>query len=247
LGPANGIRVKIGGTVYTADSSGKVSVQVDKGSTVSVQILDTYYKQNLNVYWRRYTFWKWGDGSASNPRSFTVNQDTTMTAYVYDERLLLVMYEPRYGSDPWGVKALQLPDRYSGYVGQMLPWNASFWLRPGESFTLQAVEGGAARFLCWDTATECYPRNPYTTKPVITLTMGSYGLAVRAVFRLGPSNQTMFLPGEGVPVPVFWPVYQKYAMGGCDGRKGTWLLVATVERLMEELGIRSQRTFVSNL
>jgi len=59
------------------------------------------------------------------------------------------------------------------------------------------------------------------------LTMGSYGLAVKAVFRLGPSNQTMYLPGEGIPVPVFWPVYQQYAMGGCDGRKGTWLLNVT--------------------
>jgi hypothetical protein len=225
--PANGTKVKIGNTVYTADSSGRVSVTVNAGSTVSVQILDTYYRQNLNVYWRRYTFWRWSDGSTSNPRSFTVSSSTTLTAYVYDERLLLVLYEPRYGSDPWGVKAVSLPSRYNSYVGQMLPYNASFWLRSGESFTLQAVEGGAARFLRWDTATECYPRNPYTTNPVISLTVGSYGLAVRAVFRLGPSNQTMYLPGEGVPNPVFWPIYEQYAGYGCDGRKGTWLLNVT--------------------
>ncbi|MCC6065122.1 MAG: hypothetical protein LM576_04000, partial [Thermofilum sp.] len=227
LGAANGTKVKIGNTIYTADSSGKVTVEVDRGSTVSVQVLDTYYGQKLSVYWRRYTFSKWSDGSTSNPRSFTVSSDTTVTAYVYDERLLLVLYDPHYGSDPWGVKALQLPDRYSSYVGQMLPYNASFWLRPSESFTLQAVEGGAARFLRWDTATECYPRNPYSLDPAITLTMGSYGLALRAVFRLGPSNQTMYLPGEGIPNPVFWPVYQQHAMGGCDGRKGTWLLNVT--------------------
>ncbi|MCC6050633.1 MAG: hypothetical protein LM580_07990, partial [Thermofilum sp.] len=225
--PANGTKVKIGDTVYTADASGRVSVTVSAGSTVSVQILDTYYGQKLSVYWRRYAFWKWSDGSTENPRSFTVSQDTTVTAYVYDERLLLVLYEPRYGSDPWGVKALQLPSRYAGYVNQMLPWNASFWLRPGESFTLQAVEGGAARFLRWDAATECYPRNPYSLDPVISLTVGSYGLAVRAVFRLGPSNQTMFLPGEGIPNPVFWSIYEQYAGYGCDGRKGTWLLNVT--------------------
>jgi hypothetical protein len=94
---------------------------VNAGSTVSVQILDTYYRQNLNVYWRRYTFWRWSDGSTSNPRSFTVSSSTTVTAYVYDERLLLVLYEPRYGSDPWGVKAVSLPSRYASYVGQMLP------------------------------------------------------------------------------------------------------------------------------
>jgi len=245
LGAANGTRVKVGDTVYTADGSGRVSVTVSAGSTVSVQVLDTYYGQKLSVYWRRYAFWRWSDGSTSNPRSFTVSSSTTVTAYVYDERLLLVLYDPRYGSDPWGVKALQLPDRYASYVNQKLPWNASFWLRPGESFTLQAVEGGAARFLRWDIATECYPRNPYSVDPIISLTIGSYGVAVRAVFRLGPSNQTMYLPGEGIPNPVFWSIYEQYAMGGCDGRKGTWLLnVSAVHAAAQTAFASDNRTWI---
>jgi hypothetical protein len=125
------------------------------------------------------------------------------------------------------VLAVSLPSRYASYTGKMVPYGSDFWLRPGESFTLQAVEGGAARFLRWEIATECYPRNPYSVDPVITRTIGSYGTAVRAVFRLGPSNQTLYLPGEGIPVPMFWSIYEQYAMGGYDGRKGTWLLNVT--------------------
>ncbi|MCC6065647.1 MAG: hypothetical protein LM576_06655, partial [Thermofilum sp.] len=207
--PAYGAWVKVDNASYTDCADGRcdgiITVNVGAGAH-AVQVLDTYYNKtvaerglwsatsttyNQRYHWQRYTFWKWSDGDASNPRTITVNQDTTLTAYVWDEKRLWVLYEPRYGSDPWGVKAVSLPSRYAGYVGQMLPWNASFWLRPGESFALQAVEAGAARFLRWEIATECYPRNPYSVDPVITQTIGSYGVAVRAVFRLGPSNQTM--------------------------------------------------------
>jgi hypothetical protein len=27
----------------------------------------------------------------------------------------------------------------------------------------------------------------------------------------------MFLPGEGVPVPIFWSIYEQYAMGAATG------------------------------
>jgi hypothetical protein len=240
--PAYGAWIKVDNASYTDCADGRcdgtITVNVGAGPH-TVEVLDTYYNKTVaerglwnatspafdpRTHWQRYTFWKWSDSSAENPRTITVSNDTVLVVYVWDEKRLWVLYEPHYGSDPWGVKAVSLPDRYSGYINRMVPYGTSFWLRPGESFALQAVEGGAARFLRWDTATECYPRNPYSTDPVITRTIGSYGLAVRAVFRLGPSNQTLFLPGEGIPVPIFWPVYQQYAMGGCDGRRGAWLL-----------------------
>jgi len=240
--PAYGAWIKVDGVEYSDCADGKCdgTVTVSVGASAhTIQVLDTYYNKtiaerglwsatsttyNQRYHWQRYTFWKWSDGDASNPRTITVNQDTTLTAYVWDEKRLWILYEPHYGSDPWGVLAVSLPSRYASYTGKMVPYGSDFWLRPGESFALQAVEGGAARFLRWEIATECYPRNPYSVDPVITRTIGSYGTAVRAVFRLGPSNQTLYLPGEGIPVPMFWPVYQQYAMGGCDGRKGAWLL-----------------------
>ena len=240
--PAYGAWVNVDGSSYNdcADGAcdGVITVNVNPGAH-TVEILQTYYNKTIvelsrwnatsatydpRYHWDRYTFWKWSDGDTSNPRTFTVNQDTNVTAYVWDEKRLWVLYEPSYGSDPWGVKAVSLPSRYNNYINRMVPWGTDFWLRPGESATLQAVKAGPARFLRWEIGTECYPRNPYTTSPTITLTIGSYGLAVRAVFRLGPTNQTLFLPGEGIPNPIFWPVYQQYAMGGVDGRKGTWLL-----------------------
>ena len=89
LGPAAGAQVRVGGTTYTADSQGRVSVTVSAGSTVSVEVLQT----ELSSGWQRYTFWRWGDGSTSNPRSFTVSSSTTVTAYVWDERLLKVTWE----------------------------------------------------------------------------------------------------------------------------------------------------------
>ena len=243
--PAYGAWVSVDGVDYAdcADGAcdGVVAVEVGSGPH-TVEILQTYFNKtilegglwsatspayNQRYHWDRYVFWRWSDGDTSNPRTVTVSQDTTLTAYVWEEKRLWVLYDPHYGSDPWGVKALQLPNRYSSYLNRMVPYGTDFWLRIGESATLQAVEAGAARFLRWDIATECYPRNPYTTDPAITVTIGQYGLAVKAVFRLGPTNQTMFLPGEGIPNPVFWSVYQQHAMGGVDGRKGTWLLSVT--------------------
>jgi len=79
LGAASGVQVSINGVTYTTGSDGKVSVQVQEGSTATVQILTTYFNSN----WGRYTFYQWWDGSTANPRSFTVSSSTTVTARVY--------------------------------------------------------------------------------------------------------------------------------------------------------------------
>jgi hypothetical protein len=88
--------------------------------TYTVEIVQTYF----NSGWGRYTFYQWWDGSTSNPRSFTVSGDTTLTAYVYDERLLKVTYTS------------------GGYVkvnGQQVSSGWTGWYRYGTSVTLEAV------------------------------------------------------------------------------------------------------------
>lgn len=242
--PAYGARVRVDGTEYVDDADGvcdgSVSITVRTG-THAIEIPATYYSGSspcgsatttfdARTHWRRYAFWKWSDGDTSNPRTVTVNSDTTLTAYVFDERRLWILYDPHFNGDPWGAKAVQLPNRYGDLVNKMLPYNTSLWLRIGETATLQAVEGGSARFLYWTIGSECFPRTFYTASPTVTVSFSTSncpGLAVRAVFRLGPTNQTLFLPGEGVPNPIFWSVYQQAAVGGTDGRKGTWQLTVT--------------------
>jgi hypothetical protein len=119
INPAANVQVSINGVTYYTDSNGKVTLQGQPG-TYTVQILQTYF----NNGWGRYTFWRWWDGSTSNPRSFTVSSDTTVTAYVYDERKLYVTY----GS--------------GGYVkvnGQQVSSGWTGWFRYGSSVTLEAV------------------------------------------------------------------------------------------------------------
>ena len=64
------------------------------------------------------------DGSTSNSRSFAVSEDTTVTAYVYDERLLKVTYTS------------------GGYVkvnGAQVSSSWTGWYRYGSSATLEAA------------------------------------------------------------------------------------------------------------
>jgi hypothetical protein len=122
-----------------------------------VQIQQTYFNSN----WARYTFWKWSDGSASNPRSFTVSQDTTVTAYVYDERKLYVTY----GS--------------GGYVkvgGQRVDSGWSGWFRYGSSVTLEAVPSSGYVLQKWQRAIDGGSLTDYSVRIKETLSAsGSSG------------------------------------------------------------------------
>jgi hypothetical protein len=134
INPAAGVQVSINGVTYTTDSNGRVSVQ-GQPRTYTVQIQQTYF----NNGWARYTFWKWSDGSTSNPRSFTVSQDTAVTAYVYDERKLYVTY----GS--------------GGYVkvnGQQVSSGWEGWFRYGSSVTLEAVPYSGYDLQKWQRAVD---------------------------------------------------------------------------------------------
>jgi len=98
--------------------------------TYTVEIVQTYF----NSGWGRYTFYQWWDGSTSNPRSFTVSGDITLTAYVYDERLLKVTYTS------------------GGYVkvnGQQVSSGWTGWYRYGTSVTLEAVPSSSYVLQKW--------------------------------------------------------------------------------------------------
>jgi hypothetical protein len=149
INPAANVQVTINGVAYTTDSNGRVQVQGQPG-TYTVQIQQTYFNSN----WARYTFWKWDDGSTSNPRSFTVNQDTTATAYVYDERLLKVTY----GS--------------GGYVkvdGQQVSSGWTGWFRYGSSVALEAVPNSGYVLQKWQRAADGGSLTDYSARVKETL------------------------------------------------------------------------------
>ncbi|MEM0307890.1 MAG: hypothetical protein QXO64_02990 [Thermofilaceae archaeon] len=221
--PANGTRVRIGGTEYTADSSGRVSVTLQQGS-YSVEILTTYYGPTLtaggqSTRWRRYRFWRWSDGSTANPRTVNLNSNTALTAYVWDERALLVRWEPHFDGDAWGV--------LNATSGARISYDSIVWLRRGQTVQLLPVEAGGLIFTYWRVGTECYRGQPYSSDPLLTLTVGDRGLSAIAVFRLAATNQTMLPPGAGMVNPV---TYIPGATAGGEermGRRGWWLLTVT--------------------
>ncbi|MEM2474926.1 MAG: hypothetical protein QW407_03285, partial [Thermofilaceae archaeon] len=221
--PANGTRVRIGGTEYTADSNGRVQVTLQQGS-YSVEILETYYGPTLTAgglttNWRRYRFWKWSDESTDNPRSVSLSSNTNLTAYVWDERALLVRWEPHFDGDAWGV--------LNATSGARLGYDSIVWLKRGQTVQLLSVEGSGMIFTYWRVGTECYRGQPYSSDPLLTLTMGDRGLSAIAVFRLAATNQTMLPPGAGMVNPVTY--IPGATMGGEErmGKKGWWLLTVT--------------------
>jgi hypothetical protein len=163
LGAAGGVQVSINGATYTTDSGGSVSVQVQEGSTATVQILTTYFNGN----WGRYTFYQWWDGSTQNPRSFTVSSSMTVTARVYDERLLKVTWE---GSGSVSVNGQSVSNGWTG------------WFRYGGSAQLQASPASGWRFVKWQRATNGGSLSDWTTQNPVTLTMDN-GYEARAVFQ----------------------------------------------------------------
>ncbi|MEM1690938.1 MAG: hypothetical protein QXF05_05175 [Thermofilaceae archaeon] len=221
--PANGTRVRIGNTEYTADENGRVSVTLQQGS-YSVEILTTYYGPQLTAggqttNWRRYRFWKWSDESTDNPRTVNLNSNTVLTAYVWDERALLVRWEPHFNGDAWGVLNATSGARFS--------YDSIVWLKRGQTVQLLSVEGSGMIFTYWRVGTECYRGQPYSSDPLLTLTVGDRGLSAIAVFRLAATNQTMLPPGAGMVNPVTY--IPGATMGGEErmGRRGWWLMTVT--------------------
>jgi hypothetical protein len=201
LGPASSAQVSIDGTTYTADNDGKVSVTVSAGSTVSVEVLQT----TLSSGWQRYTFWRWGDGSTQNPRSFTVSSSsTTVTAYVWDERLLKVTWE---GPGAVTVNGTQVSNGWSN------------WYRYGSAAELRAAPG-LGSFEKWMRGVNGGQLADYSTANPITVAVDN-GYHFHAVFKpvVQLTQGTMYLPGEGIATP--WLESADWAWNG------TWLLNVT--------------------
>ncbi|MEM2790760.1 MAG: Ig-like domain-containing protein [Thermofilaceae archaeon] len=226
--PANGTIVRVtssSGTVYanTTDSNGVALFTLPAGS-YSVLINETYYGPTLtaggqSTRWRRYRFWKWSDESTANPRTVNLNSDTNLTAYVWDERALLVRWEPHFDGDAWGV--------LNATSGARIAYDSIVWLKRGQTVQLLPVEAGGLIFTYWRVGTECYRGQPYSSDPLLTLTMGDKGLSAIAVFRLSATNQTMLPPGAGMVNPVTY--IPGATMGGEErmGKRGWWLLTVT--------------------
>jgi len=180
LGPASGAQVSIDGATYTADHT----LSVNSGSTVSVQVLQTYFNNN----WGRYTFWKWSDGNTQNPRSFTVTSSTTVTAYVYDERLVKVTWSP----DTAGRVSVNGQPVFNGWTN---------WYRYGAQLTLQAVPTSGV-FKKWQRGVNGGQPADYSTSNPVTVTVDN-GYQYNALFDLIVTLQlgTVYLPGEGISTP----------------------------------------------
>ncbi|MEM0460452.1 MAG: hypothetical protein QXZ31_11335, partial [Thermofilaceae archaeon] len=226
--PANGTIVRVtsgSGTVYvnTTDSNGVARFTLPAGS-YSVLINETYYGPTLtaggqSTRWRRYRFWKWSDESTDNPRTVNLNSDTNLTAYVWDERALLVRWEPHFDGDAWGV--------LNATSGARIAYDSIVWMKRGQTVQLLPVEAGGLIFTYWRVGTECYRGQPYSSDPLLTLTVGDRGLSAIAVFRLAATNQTMLPPGAGMVNPVTY--IPGATMGGEErmGRRGWWLMTVT--------------------
>ncbi|MEM1788206.1 MAG: hypothetical protein QW085_06415, partial [Pyrobaculum sp.] len=226
--PANGTIVRVtsgSGTVYvnTTDSNGVARFTLPAGS-YSVLINETYYGPTLTAggqttNWRRYRFWKWSDESTDNPRSVSLSSDTNLTAYVWDERALLVRWEPHFNGDAWGV--------LNATSGARIAYDSIVWLKRGQTVQLLPVEAGGLIFTYWRVGTECYRGQPYSSDPLLTLTVGDRGLSAIAVFRLAATNQTMLPPGAGMVNPVTY--IPGATVGGEErmGRRGWWLMTVT--------------------
>jgi len=82
--------IRVDGTEYKTDTSGKVQVQVSYGSHTVEILTPTGY----NV---RFLFLNWSDGSTDNPRTINVTGDTTLNAYVKRQYYLTIQASPSSG------------------------------------------------------------------------------------------------------------------------------------------------------
>ncbi|MCS7104014.1 MAG: hypothetical protein NZ954_00425 [Thermofilaceae archaeon] len=242
--PANGTKVKIDGVEYVANASGVIQVFL-QGGRHTILVDTTYYGPNLNVAghtnWRRYVFWMWSDHSTQNPRNIDLQGDTTLVAYVYDERALLVRWEPWLPHDTtWGVSNASNGARFS--------YDQVVWLRVGQTVQLLPVEGGGAIFTYWRVGSECFRGQSYRNTPLLTLTIGDKGLSAIAVFRFAATNQTMLPPGATIANPVVY--VPGTASGGEEylGKRGWWQLTVTHavsgKTSPGEAGFRDDKTWV---
>ncbi|RLF10588.1 MAG: hypothetical protein DRJ62_04905, partial [Thermoprotei archaeon] len=97
-----GKKVLIDGVEYKTDSSGRVSITVTVG-THTIEVPEEYRVKEDGVYWQKYYFAKWSDGNKQNPRTFSINEDTELIAYVWRECRIEVKSDPELNTNPSGI------------------------------------------------------------------------------------------------------------------------------------------------
>ncbi|OYT44454.1 hypothetical protein B6U84_04085, partial [Candidatus Bathyarchaeota archaeon ex4484_40] len=123
--PVSGVTVKIDGDSYTTDSNGRVSKVVTHG-THTVEIVTPYIPYDG----AKYLFTEWWDGSTSNPRSFSVTSDKTVTAYMKLQYRLSMQVSPSAG-------------------GSTTPSVGDHWYDEGSTVTISASPSASYRFDKW--------------------------------------------------------------------------------------------------
>ncbi|MDW8005016.1 MAG: archaellin/type IV pilin N-terminal domain-containing protein, partial [Thermofilaceae archaeon] len=165
IGPAPGVTVKIGGKEYTTDGNGRVVLHVPPG-TYTVEISQTVF----NSGWGRYTFLRWLQGDTVNPKTFQVDNNEKVTAYVADERRVTVTYTPggvvKVGDD-------QIPSDWTD------------WFRYGEELVLEAVPSSGYFFDRWQLGVNGAPPTSHTANNPLTIVVDD-GYSINAVFQRLP-------------------------------------------------------------
>ena len=88
-----GVTVKVDGSPYQTDKSGKISIQVSYGWH-SVEIVSPYTTSNSE-----YAFSKWNDENRDKPRSFFISSDKVVTAYLKAVQYKVTLQTSGLGSD----------------------------------------------------------------------------------------------------------------------------------------------------
>jgi len=192
-----GVTVKVDGTSYTTDSSGKVQVTVSYGSH-TVEVVSPYSPSSGT----RYVFTQWSDGSTSNPRTVSVTAATTLTAYMKLQYQLTVAVNPSGGGS---VSAN--PSSSDGYYDS------------GTSVTLTATASSGYAFDAWTgsltgtsssaTVTMDGPKsvtaNFFTFSISVSPTSGStpaggsVSATVTVTYVSGVNSKTISLSASGLP------------------------------------------------
>jgi hypothetical protein len=192
-----GVTIKVDGTSYTTDSSGKVQATVSYGSH-TVEVVSPYSPSSGT----RYVFTQWSGGSTSNPRTVSVTAATTLTAYMKLQYQLTVAVNPSGGGS---VSAN--PSSSDGYYDS------------GTSVTLTATASSGYAFDAWtgavtgtsssDTVTMDGPKSVTANFFTFSISVspasgstpagGSISATVTVTYVSGVNSKTISLSASGLP------------------------------------------------
>jgi len=181
-----GATVKIDGTPYMTDSSGKVTATVTYGDH-TVEIVSPYELDSGT----RHTFTEWSDGSTANPRSLTITDDLTMIAYMKTQ-YKVTLQTSGLGSDFSGNSITFDGTGYKVYDGHP----EAVWVDPGRtvSYTWDSpIDSSTSGKRYVITSTQTGTINVDSAKTVSATYKTQYYLEMRA----DPSGAGSVSPSSG--------------------------------------------------